>query len=102
MVAGLIVGAAARSKSARRLRRGKRASWIRRAPASLGSVVDLGGEDLGQEAQVGGLLALGDLGQAGGFGAHDGEVQLAWWPRRWRPGRRCRSLGGHRASSRSS
>ena len=31
MVAGLIVGAASKLKSARRLRRGKRASWMRRA-----------------------------------------------------------------------
>ena len=45
--------------------------------ASFGAVVDLGGEDLGQEPQVGLAFPLGDLGQAGRFGAHGGQVQFA-------------------------
>jgi hypothetical protein len=51
---------------------------------TLGPVVDLGGEHLGQEGQVGQPVALGDLAQADGLGPHRGQVQL--------PG--CRADGG--------
>ena len=44
--------------------------------AAFGAVVDLGGEDLGEEPQVGLAFPDGDLGQAGGFGADGGQVQF--------------------------
>ena len=44
--------------------------------ASFGAVVDLGGQDLGEVAQVGLAFPVGDLGQAGGFGADGRQVQL--------------------------
>ena len=77
MVAGLMVGAASRSKSARRLVRGKRASCDASLPAPFGAFVDFGGEDLGEEREVALLGSLRDLGEAGGVGAHDGQSQLA-------------------------
>ena len=45
--------------------------------AAFGAVVDLGGEDFGEVAQVGVAFPVGDLGQAGRFGADGGQVQLA-------------------------
>ena len=45
--------------------------------ASFGAVVDLGGQDFGEVAQVGVAFPVGDLGQADRFGAHRGQVQLA-------------------------
>jgi hypothetical protein len=45
-------------------------------PASFGPVVDLGGEDLGQVAQVARPGARGHLGQSGRLLAHGREVQL--------------------------
>src|ERR1035437_4322824 len=44
--------------------------------ASVGAVVDLGGEDLGQEPQVGLAFPGGDLGQSGGFGPDCGWVEV--------------------------
>ena len=45
--------------------------------APFGAVVDLGGQHLGEEREVGLPFPEGDLGQAGGFGADGGQVQLA-------------------------
>ena len=45
--------------------------------ASFGAVVDLGGQDFGEVAQVGVAFPVGDLGEADRFGAHGGQVQLA-------------------------
>ena len=45
--------------------------------AAFGAVVDLGGEDFGEVAEVGLAFPLGDLGEPGGFGADGGQVQLA-------------------------
>ena len=44
--------------------------------APFGAVVDLGGQDFGQVAQVGVAFPVVDLGQAGCFGAHGRQVQL--------------------------
>ena len=59
-------------------------------PSSLGPVVDLGGEDLGQEDQVGQTVTLGDLGQAGRLLPHGRQVQL---PRRGPDGGLCGGVG---------
>ena len=75
-------------------------------PAPFAAVVDLGGEDLGEERQVGLAFAGGDLGQPGGFGADGGQVQLAGGGADARPARlrrRCVAvlapwLGGHACS----
>ena len=40
--------------------------------ASGGAVVDLGGQDFGEVAEVGVAVADGDLREAGGFGADGG------------------------------
>ena len=45
--------------------------------AAFGAVVDLGGEDFGEVAEVGVAFPVGDLGQAGRFGADGGQVQFA-------------------------
>ncbi len=45
--------------------------------AAVGAVVELGGQDLGEVGQVGGVVAGGDLGQPGGLGADGGQAQLA-------------------------
>src|SRR6185369_9555376 len=42
-----------------------------------GTVVELGGQDLGEVGQVGGVFPGGDLGQAGGLVADGGQGQLA-------------------------
>ena len=76
MVAGLTVGAAPRSKSARRLMRGKRASLMRLGPAAFAAFVELGGKNLGQKSQVAHLGALGDLGEAAGVGADHRQAEL--------------------------
>ena len=46
-------------------------------PAPLEPVIDLGGEDFGEVAQVGAAFPDGDLGQPDGLGADGGQVQLA-------------------------
>jgi hypothetical protein len=46
-------------------------------PAAFDAFIDFGGEDLGQEGEVTLLGPLGDLGEAGGVGAHHREAQLA-------------------------
>jgi len=101
MVAGLMVGAALRSKSARRLVP-REASFVDPPLAApFDPLVDLGGEDLGQEGEVALLGALGDLGQAAGVAADDGEAQLPGGG----PdggGRGGVGHGGHLASRRSS
>ena len=76
-VAGAMVGTASTLKSASRLRRGNLASLMRRARRRSAAVVDLGGEDLGEVAEVGASFPDGDLGQSGGFGADGGQVQFA-------------------------
>lgn len=45
--------------------------------APFDAFVDLGGEDLGEEAEVALLGALGDLSEAGGIGADHGEAQFS-------------------------
>ena len=76
MVAALTDGAAARSKSPRRLMRGNCASWTRRwrrrSPRSSTSAA----RRLGQVAEIGGVAALRHLGQAHALGAHRRQVQL--------------------------
>ncbi len=46
-------------------------------PSSLGTVVDLRRENLGQEGQIGEPVALGDLCQSDSLGPHRRKVQLA-------------------------
>jgi hypothetical protein len=43
----------------------------------FGAVVDLGGQHLGEVAQVGVAFPVGDLGETDSFGAHRRQVQLA-------------------------
>jgi len=45
--------------------------------ASFAAVVDFGGQDFGEVAEVGLAFPVGDVGQAGGFGAHGGQVQFS-------------------------
>ena len=45
--------------------------------AAAGPVVDFGGQDLGEVAQVGVAFADGGLGEPGGVGADGGQFQLA-------------------------
>ena len=42
-----------------------------------GAVVELGGQDLGEVGQVGGVFPGGDLGQPGGLVADGGQLELA-------------------------
>ncbi len=76
MVAAFTVGAADRSKSASHFMRGNRALVDAALTPVLSPVVDLGGEDLRQEGQVGESVALGDLGEPGGLRPHGRQVQL--------------------------
>ena len=74
-LAGLTVGAAAKSKSSRRLRRGKASFEQAAGPATAVAVVDLGGEHLGQIGPMGEPFFGGRVGQRCGLGAHRGQVQ---------------------------
>ena len=69
-------GEADTSKSASRLRRGKRASWMRRTRRRSARSSTSDGQHVGQVGQVRGPRALGHLGQALRFGAHRRQVQL--------------------------
>jgi hypothetical protein len=42
-----------------------------------GTVVELGGEDLGEVGQIGGVFPGGDLGQPGGLVADGGQLEVA-------------------------
>jgi hypothetical protein len=46
-------------------------------PAAAGAIVDLGGQDLGEIAQVGVAFADGDLREPGGVGADGRQLELA-------------------------
>ena len=72
-----MVGTASRLNSASRLSRGKLRVGDPAGPAPSGAVVDFGGEDLGEIAEVGAAFAHRDVGEAGGLGADGGQVQLA-------------------------
>lgn len=62
--------------------------------ATVGALIDLGGQHLGQERAVGEAFAGGVIGDPGGFGGDGGQVQLA-------AGDPDGSLGGRLGSSAS-
>ena len=70
-------GAASALKSASRLMRGKARVGDAAGAAPGGAVIQFGGQDLGEVAQVGGVVPDGDLGQPGGLVADGGQAQLA-------------------------
>ena len=72
-----MVGTASTLKSARRLIAGEPGFVDAPDAAAFAAVVDLGGEDLGEEPQVGLAFPHRDLGEPGGLGADGGQVQLA-------------------------
>ena len=71
-------------------------------PAPFAPVVDLGGQHLGQVAEVGGVAALRHLGQAHALGAHRRQVELPGGRPDGGLGRRVGHLGHHPTPSRSS
>lgn len=75
-MARVAIWAASMVNSASRFEAGKVRFGDAAGAATLAAVIDLGGEDFGKEHQMGLPLAHGDLGQAGGFGAHGGQVQF--------------------------
>ena len=74
MVAGLTLGAAGEVEVGDAFYAGEVGLGYAPLPAALGPFVNLGGQDLGQEPEIGRLGPLGLLGQPGGVGAHHGEA----------------------------
>ncbi len=75
-MAGGIVGAAARSKSARRFDRREPGLGDAPLPASGVALLDLGAEQLGEEGPVGQAVPGRRLGELGVLGPDGGQAQL--------------------------
>ena len=88
-----MAGTASVLKSASPLEAGESGVGDAAGAAAGGAVIQLSGQDLGEVAQVGGVVAGGDLGQPGGLGADGGQHAVRGRRRRSRPRRRCRSRG---------
>jgi hypothetical protein len=71
-----MVGTASALNSARRLIRGNLASAVRPGAAAPGAIVQPGGEDLSQVAEVSVAFPGGDLGQPGGLGPDGGRLEF--------------------------
>ena len=103
MVAGLMVGRGVEVELGEAFD-AREAGFVDAAlAAAFVAVVDLGGEDLGEEPEVGSCWVRCAISARRAASVRiDGEVQLAGGGADGGARRRCRSSGGHWASSRSS